>query len=146
MAVDLSAPYLKRAQIELHGFTKHDFVEANASELPFKDETFDAVYSVFLFHELPMSERRAVLQESQRVLKTGGFHGLVDSLQLGDVPAFDASLELFPMSFHEPFFKNYIQHPMQAELERSGVHVSNVVNGFFSKCVSGEKTTSLSKS
>lgn len=146
VAVDLSGPYLKRAQAELSEFPRHDFVEANASDLPFKNDTFDAVYSVFLFHELPMNERRAVLRESQRVLKSGGFHGLVDSLQLGDAPAFDGALELFPVNFHEPFFKNYIQHPMQDELVSAGVSVTNVSNGFFSKCVSGEKSVKVVKS
>lgn len=146
VALDLSAPYLKKAQTELNEFNHHDFVEANASGMSFKDETFDAVYSVFLFHELPLSERRAVIAECQRVLKVGGFHGLVDSLQVGDVPAFDGSLDQFPQSFHEPFFKNYVQHPMQTELEMAGVKIANVSNGFFSKCVSGEKTSSLAKS
>ncbi len=136
---------MRKAQSELNRFNHHDFVEANASELLFKDETFDAVYSVFLFHELPLSERRAVLNECQRVLKPGGFHGYVDSLQLGDSPAFDRALELFPQNFHEPFFKNYIQNPMQLEFERAGVAVSNVKTGFFSKCVSGEKTSNVLK-
>jgi ubiquinone/menaquinone biosynthesis C-methylase UbiE len=140
VAVDLSAPYLRRAQQELSEFNHHDFVEANASDLPFKNETFDAVYSVFLFHELPIHERRAVLTECQRVLKVDGFHGLVDSLQKGDEPMFDGALELFPQNFHEPFYKNYIQHPMQDELASAGVTVRDVKNGFFSKCVWGEKT------
>jgi ubiquinone/menaquinone biosynthesis C-methylase UbiE len=140
VAVDLSAPYLRKAQAELSGFNRHDFVAANASDLPFKDETFDAAYSVFLFHELPEAERRAVFKECQRVLKPGGFHGLVDSVQLGDVPAFDEALELFPQNFHEPFYKNYIRHPIQDELARSGVDVRDVKTGFFSKCVWGEKT------
>ena len=140
--VDLSAPYLKKAQEELSGFNHIDFVEANASDLSFKDETFDAVYSVFLFHELPMSERRAVIRETQRVLKPGGFHGMIDSLQIGDAPQFDNSLEQFPQNFHEPFYKNYVQTPMEAEFQSGGVTVEDVKIGFFSKCVSGKKTSS----
>jgi ubiquinone/menaquinone biosynthesis C-methylase UbiE len=145
VAVDLSAPYLRKAQQELSGFNHHDFVEANASDLSFKDETFDAVYSIFLFHELPRAERQAVIRESQRVLKAGGFHGLVDSLQLGDTPQFDEALELFPQNFHEPFYKNYIQNPIQTDLSEAGVTLTNVSNGFFSKCVSGQKSESLAK-
>ena len=141
VAVDLSAPYLRKAQQELSEFNHHDFVEANASDLPFKDETFDAVYSVFLFHELPSEERKAVIREAQRVLKPGGFHGLVDSLQLGDVPVFDGALESFPQNFHEPFYKNYIQHPIQDELKEAGVEQVNVTTGFFSKCAFGEKAS-----
>ncbi len=145
VAVDLSAPYLRKAQRELSEFNHHDFVEANASDLAFKDETFDAVYSVFLFHELPRVERQAVIRESQRVLKVGGFHGLVDSLQLGDKPAFDEALELFPQNFHEPFYKNYIQNPIQTDLAGSGVVLTDVSNQFFSKCVCGEKIGTLAK-
>jgi ubiquinone/menaquinone biosynthesis C-methylase UbiE len=145
VAVDLSAPYLRRAQTELKDFNHHDFVEANASDLPFKDERFDAVFSVFLFHELPEKERRAVIRECQRVLRLGGFHGLVDSLQIGDVPQFDRSLELFPQSFHEPFYKNYIENPIQTVMTEAGVRLTNVSTGFFSKCVCGVKTANLEK-
>ena len=142
VAVDLSAPYLRKAQQELNEFNHHDFVEANASNLPFKDETFDAAYSVFLFHELPREERLAVIRETQRVLKPGGFHGLVDSLQLGDTPAFDQALELFPQNFHEPFYKNYIQTPMIDLFGQSGVESLSSTTGFFSKCVWGAKKNS----
>lgn len=140
VAVDLSAPYLRRAQASLAAWNRHDFVEANASDLPFKDATFDAVYSIFLFHELPFAERTAVMRESERVLRLGGFHGLVDSLQLGDTPALDRALELFPVNFHEPFYKNYVEHPIQDQLASVGVSLRNVSTGFFSKCVTGVKT------
>lgn len=145
VAVDLSAPYLRKAQQELSEFNHHDFVEANGSDLSFKDETFDAAYSVFLFHELPPAERKAVIRETQRVLKMGGFHGLVDSLQLGDTPVFDHALELFPQSFHEPFYKNYIQHPIQGDLAEAGVTLTDVLTGFFSKCVCGVKGSAFAR-
>lgn len=139
VAVDLSAPYLKRAQQELRAFPHHDFVEANASDLPFKDETFDAAFSIFLFHELPLAERKAVLREARRVLKDGGFHGVVDSLQLGDEPDFDGALELFPKEFHEPFYKNYSQTPMESLLNEENLPVTSVNKGFFSKSLSSVK-------
>lgn len=139
VSVDLSAPYLKRAQQELKAFAHHDFVEANASDLPFKDQTFDAVFSIFLFHELPLAERKAVLQEAKRVLKDGGFHGVLDSIQLGDEPTFDSALELFPKDFHEPFYKNYSQTPMESLLQDQGLPVTSVNKGFFSKSLSSVK-------
>lgn len=137
VALDLSAPYLKKAQRALAEFPRHDFVEGDAANLPFKSGAFDAVYSVFLFHELPMKERRAVVREAARVLKPGGFHGLVDSLQRGDVPSLDTALEQFPVQFHEPFYKNYTLHPMDELLRDGGVTDVRAETGFFSKALWG---------
>jgi demethylmenaquinone methyltransferase/2-methoxy-6-polyprenyl-1,4-benzoquinol methylase len=47
-----------------------DFVEANAEELPFADETFDAYTIAFGIRNVPRIER--ALAEAHRVLKTGG--------------------------------------------------------------------------
>jgi SAM-dependent methyltransferase len=34
------------------------FVQANGEDMPFADESFDAVLNVYLFHEMPMPARR----------------------------------------------------------------------------------------
>jgi ubiquinone/menaquinone biosynthesis C-methylase UbiE len=112
VALDLSHPYLKQAQRNLAGFSRIDYMQGDAAKLPFTDAQFDAVYSVFLFHELPLPVRQAVMAESRRVLKPGGFLGAVDSLQKGDRPAFDRVLAQFPKNYHEPFYPNYLQHPL----------------------------------
>lgn len=138
-AVDLSGPYLKRAQASLRDFSRHDFLEADAEKLPFANTTFDAIYSVFLFHELPMEVRKAVLKEGVRLLKVGGFYGLVDSLQMGDVPVFDRALEQFPIEYHEPFYKNYTENQMSALLESAGFAVDESGTGFFSKFVAAHR-------
>lgn len=139
VAVDLSGPYLKRAQRQLASFDRHDFVEANAEKLPFLDEQFDAVYSVFLFHELPQEVRSSVIRESTRVLKPGGFFGFVDSLQIGDVPEFNDSLAEFPTQYHEPFYKNYVETPMVNLVEAEGLRIVTRGTGFFSKFIAAEK-------
>lgn len=139
IALDLSAPYLKRAQKQLKRFPRHDFIEADAAQLPLVSESVDAVYSVFMFHELPQKERERVIREAMRVLKPGGFHGLVDSLQKGDAPEFDQALDQFPKDFHEPFYKNYAAHPMEEILGENGVRNVRHDLGFFSKVVWGEK-------
>lgn len=139
VSVDLSGPYLKRAQKQLADYNRHDFVEADAAKLPFQDEKFDAVYSVFLFHELPRDVRGEILREGTRVLKKNGFYGFVDSLQLGDVREFDESLTQFPIQYHEPFFKNYIETPMAPLLEGAGLKIVSRGTGFFSKFMAAEK-------
>ncbi|RYZ94329.1 MAG: class I SAM-dependent methyltransferase, partial [Proteobacteria bacterium] len=65
-AVDLSEPYLEVAARRVPSV---NFLPAAAEALPFKDQEFDAVVSIFLFHELPLEVRKAVLAETHRVLK-----------------------------------------------------------------------------
>jgi ubiquinone/menaquinone biosynthesis C-methylase UbiE len=129
--LDLSGPYLKLAQNRLSKFDGLSFVEDQAEELPFREQMFDAVFSVFLFHEIPIEIRKKVIEESRRVLKTKGFLGAVDSIQLGDIPEIDSVLLNFPNEFHEPFYPNYIRNPLE-ELLGEG-YQSEV--GFLSKVV-----------
>lgn len=139
VALDLSAPYLKRAQVNLKSYPRHDFVEGDAAATPFRDEEFDAVYSVFLFHELPERVRSDVIKESVRVLKPGGFWGFVDSLQLGDRPEFDEALKLFPVEYHEPFYRNYIETSLDETIQASGLQIESRGTGFFSKVIAAKK-------
>lgn len=138
-ALDLSEAYLRRARKKTTTLKKADFIQGDGADLPFKDQQFDAVYSIFMFHELPEDIREKVLSESLRVLKPAGFIGLVDSLQLGDNPELDRALVDFPREFHEPFFKNYIENPMEDVFSKLGVLEVRSGRGFFSKVVSGTK-------
>lgn len=137
--MDLSSPYLKKAQSNLRSFSRLDFVQGDAASLPFLEQHFDAVYSCFLFHELPLEERKKVIAEVSRVLQPGGFCGLVDAIQAGDRPDFDWALSQFPVDFHEPFFKNYQQNPMEGLLLHHGFEGIETDIGFFSKAVAGRK-------
>jgi len=133
IAVDLSEPYLKYAQEKLLKMDHVHFLQADGAHLPFQEKQFDAVYSVFLFHELPMKARLAVLEESKRVLKPGGFMGAVDSIQKGDKKDFDPLLEQFPRVFHEPFYRNYIENPLEELMSRHADGDVKVNSSFFSK-------------
>lgn len=136
---DLSWAYLKTAQQRLSDLPRMEFVRAAAEELPFKDQSFDAVYSCFLFHELPEKIRHQVIQEALRVLKPAGAFGLVDSLQMGD-GHFDWALEQFPKDFHEPFFTSYARHPMENLLSEEGLVQVRSNQGFLSKALLASKT------
>jgi len=49
------------------------FQKASAAKLPFADESFDAVVSNFVFHEVQdVKDKRAVIKEALRVLKNSG--------------------------------------------------------------------------
>lgn len=131
--LDLSPWYLKKARENLASYAGVDFVEANAENIPFKDNHFDIVTSVFLFHELPEKVRALVAAEMSRVLKPGGLLIFQDALQLGDKPKFDGSLKAFPESYYEPYFLNYIQGNVAEDFFQKSLKLERVDDAFFSK-------------
>jgi ubiquinone/menaquinone biosynthesis C-methylase UbiE len=135
--VDFSYPYIKRARRELADHHRVDFVQGDAAALDFREDRFDAVYSVFLFHELPPDVRVRVLQESLRVVKPQGFLGLVDSIQKGDDEDLDWALDFFPRQFHEPYYASYTAHPMETLMKEAGVESVESATGYLAKVVWG---------
>jgi len=93
------------------------FVQANAEALPFEEESFDVVVSVYLFHELPAEAQDAVFADVSRVLAPGGVFVLTDSVQLGDRPYADTNMGRFG-DFAEPHYKDYIRRSL-ADLGRA---------------------------
>ncbi len=139
VATDVSSPYLKVARQKLKDLSRIDFLQSDATALPFKESSFDVVYSVFLFHELPPEVRTKVIQESYRLLKPGGIFALVDSVQLKDFADAKSALEQFPIDFHEPFYRSYVQNPMEEYLEANGFQFIESSRGFLSKVVLAQK-------
>lgn len=139
--LDLSYPYTNHARRQLAAFPRVECVQGDAASLDFAADRFDAVYSVFLFHELPLSVRELVLDEAQRVLRPAGFFGFVDSLQKGDDEALDWALDFFPREFHEPYYAHYVSHPMEDLLEEAGFEDIRSETGYLAKCVSARART-----
>ena len=81
-------------------------VQANAEDLPFADNSFDAVVSVYLFHELPEEARNRAAAEMVRVCKPGGTIVLTDSMQHGDRPKFQNIANFAKLN--EPHYENYV--------------------------------------
>lgn len=135
VALDLSAPYLQVARKRLAGFSRVDFLQGDGAQLPFQDGLFDAVYSVFMFHELPLPVRQRVMAESRRVTRPGGVLAAVDSMQLGDRPRIEPLLAGFPANYHEPFYQNYIRHPLPELLAGEGFDQPEADFGGLSKVV-----------
>lgn len=115
--LDLSPHYLKFAQKRLENFKRISYVLGKGEALDFKDETFDAVFSCYLFHELPKEIRTEVLIEKNRVLKKGGILAVAESIQRNDDPELDWALSQFPLDFHEPFYKNYIENNLEQSMK-----------------------------
>lgn len=135
-AIDLSFPYLKQAQKRLKQFPRVGFLQANAEDMPFKDKAYDVVTSCFMFHELPHESRESVIQEMVRVQKENGIGVITDALQKGDNPELNWALERFPISYHEPFFKNYQQFPLEDMIQKISDKPTHTEKGFFAKSVS----------
>ncbi len=106
--IDLSQAYLQEAARYIRTRRNVSFQQANAEALPFEAGSFDIVTCVYLYHELPNEVRRRVTAEIARVLKPGGLFVFIDSLQWGDVEAYDGLLEAFPQRFHEPYYLDYL--------------------------------------
>jgi ubiquinone/menaquinone biosynthesis C-methylase UbiE len=69
--VDLSISQLKRAKHRnLKARAKVDFIQASALDLPFPDESYDLVYSVYSLKHWP--EKNRGLMECVRIVKPGG--------------------------------------------------------------------------
>lgn len=131
---DLSEAYLDEAAAHLKPYAAH-FQSAAAEGLPFADASFDIVTSIYLFHEVPPSVRRAIAAEFARVLKPGGLLVFMDSLQPGDDAEFDGLLERFPIGFHEPYFPGYLREDLGALFAGAGLQVESASPVFLSKRV-----------
>ncbi|MBI1205782.1 MAG: methyltransferase domain-containing protein [Azospirillum sp.] len=140
LGIDLSRPYLVAAGRATEPWRRAThLVQAAAESLPVPTGSVDLVTAVYLFHELPAAVRARVAGEIARVLKPGGRLVLVDSLQLGDVPAFDGLLELFPEAFHEPYYAGYIRQNLPAVFMEAGLVTRSSELAFLSKVIVAEK-------
>ncbi len=54
------------------GVVNISFGQGDATKLGFDDETFDAVTSNYVYHNIPSRDRQAILLETMRTLKKGG--------------------------------------------------------------------------
>jgi ubiquinone/menaquinone biosynthesis C-methylase UbiE len=139
LGIDMSEAYLDCAREYLRRWSRVNLSVAKAERLPLPDESQDALTSIFLMHELPPKVRRAVVRECARVLRPGGRLVLVDSLQRGDRPDYDGLLELFPQSYHEPYYLSYLNEDFSALAAEHGLAHVRDVNAFISKVMVFDK-------
>lgn len=120
--MDMSPAYLRKANQLLSEIPGElpQLLQGKAEELPYLDNYFHGVTSVFLFHELPALVRQQVINECFRVTQPGGVLIICDSIQLPDVPEFKVMMENFAVIFHEPYYKNYISDDLVRRLESAG--------------------------
>ncbi len=78
------------------GVSNVRFDRGDATALDFPDESFDAVVSNYVYHNIPVRDRQAVLLETLRVLKKGGtfaLHDIFSPAKYGDMQAFVRKLK-----------------------------------------------------
>lgn len=133
--VDLSPFYVKEARRVLAGVDDVSLVVDNAEALPFADGAFEAVTSVFLFHELPRAARRKVVAEMRRVLAPGGVLSICDSAQLAESADLAFYLEDFANVYHEPYYREYLRDDLAEILREAGFEAVRVEPRMVSKVV-----------
>lgn len=83
----------KNAKAE--GVNNVKFVKGDACKLDFPDETFDAVTSNYVYHNITGADKQELLLETLRVLKKGGtfaIHDLMSKARYGDMEKFKKKL------------------------------------------------------
>lgn len=136
---DLSPHYLNYSRSK-EALRDQDFICGEAQNLSgLSDQLFDLTFHIYLFHELPEDERRAVLKEQIRLTKKEGLIVICDSLQAKDRPDLKEVLEDFPRRYHEPFYKNYLKDDLEGELKKLGLKVVHKENVLLTKCIIAKK-------
>ncbi|MBQ2662621.1 MAG: class I SAM-dependent methyltransferase [Clostridia bacterium] len=72
------------------------FEIGDALKLRYKDESFDAVFSNYVYHNIPSKNRQVILLETLRVLKKGGIfviHDIFSRAKYGDIKEFAERLK-----------------------------------------------------
>lgn len=133
--VDLSPTYLRKANQLLSEIPGElpQLLQANAETLPYVDNYFHAVTSVFLFHELPPEVRQRVIEQCYRVLQPGGTLVICDSIQVEDSPELETAMRNFSAMFHEPYYRHYMTDDLVARLEKAGFTSVRTEAHFMSK-------------
>jgi len=137
--VDLSPAYIRLARRRLEHVAEVALAVENAEAMPFADAAFDAVTSVYLFHELPRNTRRAIARELFRVVRPGGVVVIEDSAQLAESAEIASALRAFPHEFHEPFYADYLEDDLAALLAEVGFAIESVEPQFVAKVVVARK-------
>ena len=80
---------------EAEGVTNVRFANGDATKLDFADETFDAVTSNYVYHNITGVNKQALLRETLRVLKKGGtfaIHDIMSKARYGNMQKFAEQL------------------------------------------------------
>ncbi len=87
---------LCESNAKAEGVSNVSFRRGDATQLDFPDESFDAVVSNYVYHNIMLKDRQSLLLETLRVLKPGGtfaIHDIFSRAKYGDMRAFVRKLQ-----------------------------------------------------
>jgi len=137
--LDISPYYLAEARRRLAEWSRVSLVEAAVEHAELPAESFDIATCIYLFHELPSALHGRVARAIARLLRPDGLLVFVDSLQLGDIPEFDALLRYFPIAFHEPFYAGYLKQDLERVFRSAGFELVSLEHAHFSRVMALRK-------
>jgi ubiquinone/menaquinone biosynthesis C-methylase UbiE len=118
VGVDVSRPMLDIARRN-NRFPNLTFQQADATELPFGDASFDVSCVSFVLHEMPASIRERTIAEMARVTKPGGTVFIIDYAPprgvLGNVISQVVRL------YERHYYLDFIRSDLHALLQRMGL-------------------------
>ena len=139
LLTDPSLPYLRHAKVKYPHVAIREF-PTFLENLDFaRDESLDALFSGFLFHELPLSIVPKAMSEAYRVLKPGAFMLIVDSSQDCDGEENHFGLDQFEQTYHEPYYREFRGSSVQEAMVEAGFEVVYHQMLCFTKVVIGKK-------
>jgi ubiquinone/menaquinone biosynthesis C-methylase UbiE len=121
VGVDLSEAMLNMAK-KKNKFKNVKFEIADATNLPFEDDSFDISSISFALHDMPLSIREKVLKEMVRVTRPEGLIVIVDY----DLPKNKICKFLiyhFTALIEAEYYKNFIRSDLESLLDKNGIEI-----------------------
>ncbi|HVR67202.1 MAG TPA: class I SAM-dependent methyltransferase [Verrucomicrobiae bacterium] len=138
-ALDISPYYVAQARRNLAPWSRCEFVEAAIESCSLPIGAFDIATCIYLFHELPAAMHGDVAAAIAGLVKPDGLFVLVDSLQYGDRPEYDALLESFPFAFHEPYYADYLRQDLTKLFTAAGFEQQSIELAYLSRVMTFQR-------
>jgi len=121
IGVDLSEAMLKVAS-KKNRCGNVRFEVADATNLPFEENSFDISCMSFALHDMPLTVREKALKEMVRVTKTKGMIVMVDyALPKENISRF--LIYHFVNLYEGKYYSNFIKSDLEASLRKTGVEI-----------------------
>jgi ubiquinone/menaquinone biosynthesis C-methylase UbiE len=126
--LDLNPASIEKCR-ERHKLPGLDFVQGNAEDLPFPDQSFDAVINVEASHQYPHFPR--FLAEVARVLRPGGHFLYTDSRRAPVIAEWEAALAESPLrQIAETDIADEAKRGLEANTQRTQEQISRRLPAF----------------
>ena len=131
--LDLNPASIEKCR-ERHKLPGLDFVQGDAENLPFPDQSFDAVINVEASHQYPHFPR--FLEEVARVLRPGGYFLYTDSRRAPVIAKWDAALADAPLrKISERAIDEEAKRGLDANTRRTQQQISGRLPAFISSLI-----------